>query len=137
MDLRVSALDVATRIKKDLVGDTQLLKVTGNDFDIEKMTVDSLADGLAVKVEGDTFKRSGIPNSRFEILHVLRNGRKRLIHFGDRRYGQYRDKLRHYSNLDHNDEQRRRLYYARHGPSEDKNTSVQVCKLCNLVGGTL
>ena len=56
-------------------------------------------------------------------VYVLRNGRKRLIHFGDRRYGQYHDKLRHYSNLDHNDEQRRRLYYARHGPSEDKNTA--------------
>ena len=48
--------------------DTQLLRVTSNDFDIEKMTVDSLADGLAVKVKGDTFKRSGTPNSRFEIL---------------------------------------------------------------------
>ena len=48
-------------------GDT-VLQVAGDDFDIEKMTVDSLADGLAVKVKGDTFKRSGIPNSRFEIL---------------------------------------------------------------------
>ena len=60
-------------VSKAFTGDaadpaTQLLKVTGNDFDIEKMTVDSLADGLAVKVKGDTFKRSGIPNSRFEIL---------------------------------------------------------------------
>jgi hypothetical protein len=45
-----------------------VLKVTGNDFDTEKMTIDSLADGLAVKVKGDTFKRGGMPNSRFEIL---------------------------------------------------------------------
>jgi hypothetical protein len=34
----------------------------------EKMSLGALADGLAVKVKGDTFKRSGIPNSRFEIL---------------------------------------------------------------------
>ena len=32
------------------------------------MTMDSLASGLAVKVKGHTFKRSGLPNSRFEIL---------------------------------------------------------------------
>jgi hypothetical protein len=48
-------------------GVTQL-KVTGAAFDAEKMTMDSLASGLAVKVKGDTFKRSGLPNSRFEIL---------------------------------------------------------------------
>ena len=45
-----------------------LLEVTGNDIDAEKMSLGALADGLAVKVKGDTFKRSGIPNSRFEIL---------------------------------------------------------------------
>eukprot|EP01043_Picozoa_sp_COSAG02_P031878 COSAG02_NODE_2101_length_9808_cov_3.575658_10_plen_130_part_00 len=32
------------------------------------MSLGALADGFAVKVKGDTFKRSGIPNSRFEIL---------------------------------------------------------------------
>ena len=38
-------------------GVTQL-KVTGAAFDAEKMTMDSLASGLAVKVKGDTFKRN-------------------------------------------------------------------------------
>ena len=51
------AADAATR-----------LQVVGNDFDTEKMTLESLSHGLAVKVKGDTAKRSGIPNSRFEIL---------------------------------------------------------------------
>ena len=37
-------------------------------LDLEKMSLGALADGFAVKVKGDTFKRSGIPNSRFEIL---------------------------------------------------------------------
>jgi hypothetical protein len=32
------------------------------------MSIDSLAGGLAVKVKGDTYKRGGMPNSRFEIL---------------------------------------------------------------------
>jgi hypothetical protein len=35
----------------------------------------------------------------------------------------YRDKLKHYSALDHNDERRRELYYKRFGPATDKNTS--------------
>ena len=48
--------------------DTTILQVEGNDIDAEKMSLGALADGFAVKVKGDTFKRSGIPNSRFEIL---------------------------------------------------------------------
>ena len=39
------------------------------------------------------------------------------------RYQQYRDKLGHYRELDHNDPERRKRYYARHGPSGDKNTA--------------
>ena len=56
-------------------------------------------------------------------VYVRKHGRKRLIHFGDERYQHYRDKLGHYRELDHNDPERRRLYYARHGPSDDKDTA--------------
>ena len=56
-------------------------------------------------------------------VYVMRDGKRRLIHFGDRRYGQFRDKLGAYSSLDHNDEQRRRSYYARHGPAKDRDTA--------------
>ena len=41
----------------------------------------------------------------------------------DSRYQQYRDKLGHYRELDHNDPERRKRYYARHGPSDDKDTA--------------
>ena len=40
-------------------------------------------------------------------VYVLKDNRRRLIHFGDSRYGQFRDKLKHYSHLDHNDPERR------------------------------
>ena len=40
-----------------------VLQVEGNDTDAEKMSLGALADGFAVKVKGDTFKRSGIPNN--------------------------------------------------------------------------
>ena len=41
----------------------------------------------------------------------------KTVHFGDNRYGQYRDKtrLKLYTRLDHNDPKRKDNYYARHG----------------------
>ena len=50
-------------------------------------------------------------------------GKIKLIHFGDKRYGQYHDKLGHYKNKDTNDLKKREAYYARHGRSNDKNTA--------------
>ena len=47
----------------------------------------------------------------------------KLIHFGDKRYQQFKDKLGHYKSLDHNDPKRRKAYYDRHGKekgSKDK-----------------
>ena len=48
---------------------------------------------------------------------------KKLINFGDSRYGQYKDKIGHYSNLDHNDKKRRDNYYSRHGKADNKNSA--------------
>ena len=64
---RIITISQAAKATGDADGAT-LLKVTGNDFDAEKLSLGAVADGLAVKVKGDTAKRSGIPNSRFEIL---------------------------------------------------------------------
>lgn len=56
-------------------------------------------------------------------VYVMKNGKKTLIHFGDNRYEQFKDKLGEYSNLDHNDPKRKKLYYARHGQTSDKNSA--------------
>lgn len=48
---------------------------------------------------------------------------KGIIHFGDSRYEQYRDKLGVYSHLNHLDKKRKENYYSRHGRSKDKNTA--------------
>lgn len=48
---------------------------------------------------------------------------KKLIHFGDSRFPQYKDKLGEYSNLDHNDKKRRDLYYKRHGKATSKDSA--------------
>jgi len=44
-----------------------------------------------------------------------------IIHFGDNRYEQFRDKIGVYSHLDHNDKKRKELYYKRHGNKDIKN----------------
>ncbi len=56
-------------------------------------------------------------------VYVMKDGKKKLIHFGDSRYSQYHDKLGHYSHLDHNDKKRRDLYYKRHGPCTDRSSA--------------
>ena len=47
----------------------------------------------------------------------------KLIHFGDSRYGQFKDKLGHYKHLDHNDNKRKKAYYSRHGKATSKDSA--------------
>ena len=47
----------------------------------------------------------------------------KLIHFGDSRFGQFKDKLGHYSKLDHGDTKRKKAYYSRHGKATSKDTA--------------
>jgi len=61
-------------------------------------------------------------NKKYSV-YVMKNGKKRLIHFGDSRYEQFKDKIGHYSSLDHNDKERRKRYYQRHGQTTDKNSA--------------
>lgn len=61
-------------------------------------------------------------NKKYSV-YVMKDNKKRLIHFGDSRYGQFKDKIGHYKKLDHGDEQRKKNYYSRHGPSNDKNSA--------------
>ena len=66
--------------------------------------------------------KSQAKNKKYSVY--VKNGSKiKLIHFGDKRYQHYKDKLKVYSKLDTNDKKRRKLYYARHGYTNDKNTA--------------
>ena len=47
--------------------------------------------------------------------------KKGIIHFGDKRYQQFKDKIGLYKHLDHLDPKRRELYYKRHGDRNTKN----------------
>ena len=61
-------------------------------------------------------------NKKYSV-YIMKNNKKKLIHFGDKRYQHFKDKLGHYSSLNHNDKKRKELYYKRHGKTHDKNTA--------------
>tara|TARA_R110002073_G_scaffold138_1_gene1738 strand:- start:962 stop:1222 length:261 start_codon:yes stop_codon:yes gene_type:complete len=65
---------------------------------------------------------SNAKNKKYSV-YVMKGDKKRLIHFGDNRYGQFKDKIGHYKKLDHGDKKRKKAYYDRHGPSKDKNSA--------------
>ena len=63
-----------------------------------------------IKKDSFEFEKSSRKHKKY-MVRV--NGK--LVHFGDNRYQQYRDKIGLYSMLDHGDKERRKRYYARHG----------------------
>ena len=62
-------------------------------------------------------KKSTSKNKKYMVYVKGDNGKPKLLH-----YPQFRDKLGHYSHLDHNDKKRRDAYYKRHGPAKSKDT---------------
>ena len=66
--------------------------------------------------------KSTAKNKKYSV-YVMKGDKKRLIHFGDSRYQQFKDKLGEYSHLDHNDKMRKKKYYSRHGKTNDKNSA--------------
>jgi hypothetical protein len=46
-------------------------------------------------------------------VYVMKDGKKTLIHFGDKNYMHFSDKIGNYSELDHNDKDRQKSYLAR------------------------
>ena len=53
-----------------------------------------------------------LPVRKFKKYYAIVDGKK--VNFGDTRYEQYHDKMKHYSTLDHWDKDRRRAYKIRH-----------------------
>ena len=56
--------------------------------------------------------KSSRPKKKYSV-YVLKDGKRRLIHFGNTDYQHYHDKLGEYSNLNHNDKERRKRYLSR------------------------
>jgi hypothetical protein len=56
--------------------------------------------------------KSKAKNKKYSVF-VMIDGKKKLIHFGDTRYQQFKDSIGEYKNLDHGDEERRKRYLKR------------------------
>lgn len=63
-------------------------------------------------------------NKKYSVRIKTDEGKTKLIHFGDSRMQQFKDKLGHYSDLDHGDKERRRRYLARAKGIKDKNGNL-------------
>ena len=67
--------------------------------------------------------KSAVKHKKYSVYVKGDSGAKKLIHFGDNWYPQYKDKIGDYKKLDTNDLKRRKAYYSRHGKSNDKNSA--------------
>tara|TARA_R100000654_G_scaffold48798_1_gene74970 strand:+ start:158 stop:412 length:255 start_codon:yes stop_codon:yes gene_type:complete len=67
--------------------------------------------------------KSRAKNKKYSVYVKGKGDRPKLIHFGDSRYGQFKDKLGEYSHLDHGDPKRRKAYYKRHGKATSMDTA--------------
>lgn len=56
--------------------------------------------------------KSSAKNKKYSV-YVLKDGKRKLIHFGDRSMQHYKDKIGEYKHLDHGDKDRRKRYLAR------------------------
>jgi len=56
--------------------------------------------------------KSTAKNKKYSV-YVIKDGKKKLINFGDTRYQHFKDKIGDYSNLDHNDKKRQKSYLSR------------------------
>ncbi len=71
------------------------------------------------KIDGITFIKSPIKHKKYRaILPDVKH-----LYFGDNCYHYHFYKIGMYSHLNHNDDNRKRLYYARHGKEAEKHSS--------------
>ena len=69
--------------------------------------------------------KSSAKNKKYSV-YVMKDGKKTLIHFGDTRYQHFKDStpLKIYSNLDHNDKERRESYLKRAKGIKNKEGNI-------------
>jgi hypothetical protein len=72
-----------------------------------------------VRKDGYIFRKSNRKNKKYDVF----KNNKYIVSFGDNRYSQFKDRIGLYSHKDHNDKERRRLYYARHGKEAKKESA--------------
>jgi len=73
------------------------------------------------------FKRGPHPKKYTAIVKNKKNKKTRKIHFGDRRYQQYKDRtpLKLYKSKNHNTRKRMRNYFNRHSGTKKRATAIK------------
>ena len=62
-------------------------------------------------------------NGHFTNKKYMADVDGRMVHFGDRNYEHFKDRIGYYSSQDHNDPERRKRYYERHPKDYPKGTA--------------
>lgn len=65
-----------------------------------------------IRKDNFLFKKSNKKNKKYDVFN-LKN--EYIASFGDNRYQHFKDKIGLWKHKDHNDNNRKRLYYLRHG----------------------
>ena len=73
-----------------------------------------------VKVGRFDYKKSTIPGKKL-MVEVVKNGKKKTIHFGDASMEQFKDKTGIWKSKDHGDKKRRASFLARSGGIKKKD----------------
>ena len=72
------------------------------------------------------FERGPFPKKYTAHIQNKKTLKKRIIHFGDRRYQQYKDRtnLKLYANKNHCTRKRMRNYYSRHSGTKSRKAAI-------------
>ena len=76
-----------------------------------------------VKIGKYEYLKSTRPDKKL-MVEVTSNGRKKTVHFGDRKMEHFKDKSGIWKSKDHGDEQRRKNYLSRSGGIKSKDGSL-------------
>ena len=73
-----------------------------------------------------SFKKGPFPKKYTAYIKNNKTKKQRKLHFGDRRYQQYKDrtKLKLYKNKNHNTLKRMRNYYSRHSGTKNRKIAI-------------
>ena len=72
-----------------------------------------------VKVGRYNYEKSTNPNKKLMVV-VEKDGKKKTIHFGDRKMEHFKDKTGIWKSKDHGDKERRKNYLSRSGGIKNK-----------------
>lgn len=91
------------------------------------MTNISRKKTIKIKERIVKFKRGPFPKKYTALVKNRRTKKTRKIHFGDRRYQQYKDRtpLKLYKRKDHKTRKRMRNYFSRHSGTKNRGKAIR------------